>query len=134
MVANNQIVSKNQICYFNSTEEANVWLSVQKYVIIKKMTVSTTGAGHKVTNIIFEFTVSNLPLNYKYQVTEVNKTRLYVKSNIEKFRRKWQENNPAFSLVTSVAKYYAMRLIGGSVGFFKLINEKHFVLYSFKCN
>ena len=121
-------------CNFNSTEEANIWLAGQKNVIVKKMSVATTGAGHKVTNITLEYVVSEQDTNVKYQVTEVNKTRLYLKSNIEKFRRKWQEKNPQYTLITSVARHYAMRLIGGNAGFIKIIKEKHIVLYSFKCN
>ena len=121
-------------CNFKSTEEANIWLAGQNNVVIKKMSVATTGAGHKVTNITLEYVVSEQDTNVKYQVTEVNKTRLYLKSNIEKFRRKWQEKNPQYTLITSVARHYAMRLIGGNAGFIKIINEKHIVLYSFKCN
>ena len=121
-------------CNFNNTEEANIWLAGQTNIVIKKMSVETTGAGHKVTNITLEYVVSEQDTNVKYQVTEVTKTRLYLKSNIEKFRRKWQEKNPQYTLITSVARHYAMRLIGGNAGFIKIINEKHIVLYSFKCN
>lgn len=121
-------------CNFKSTEEANIWLAGQNNVVIKKMSVATTGAGHKVTNITFEYVVSEQPLNNKYQVTEVTKTRFYLKSNPEKFRRKWQEKNPQYTFITSVARHYAMRLVGGNAGFIKIINEKHIVLYSFKCN
>ena len=121
-------------CNFNNTEEANIWLAGQTNIVIKKMSVATTGAGHKVTNITFEYVVSEQPLNNKYQVTEVTKTRFYLKSNPEKFRRKWQEKNPQYTLITSIAKYYAMRLFGGNAGYIKIINEKHIILYSFKCN
>ena len=121
-------------CKFNNTEEANIWLAGQTNIVIKKMSVETTGAGHKVTNITLEYVVSEQDTNVKYQVTEVTKTRLYLKSNIEKFRRKWQEKNPQYTLITSIAKYYAMRLFGGNAGYIKIINEKHIILYSFKCN
>ena len=121
-------------CNFNNTEEANIWLAGQTNIVIKKMSVETTGAGHKVTNITLEYVVSEQDTNVKYQVTEVTKTRLYLKSNIEKFRRKWQEKNPQYTLITSIAKYYAMRLFGGNAGYIKIINEKHIILYSFKCN
>lgn len=140
METNTQITTKitngmtTYSCSFKSTVEANTWLAGQNNVVIKKMSVATTGAGHKITDITFDFVTSEQDTNKKYQVTEVTKTRFYLKSNPEKFRRKWQEKNPQYTFITSVARHYAMRLIGGNAGFIKIINEKHIVLYSFKCN
>lgn len=121
-------------CNFRSVEEANVWLAGQTNIIIKKFNVATEGAGHKINNVIFEYTVSEQTTNVKYQINVVEKTRLYFKSKPEKFRRKWQEKNPQLTFITSVAKYHAFSLYGGNAGFIRIINEKHIVLYSVKCN
>lgn len=140
METNTQITTKisngmtTYACSFKSTVEANTWLAGQTNIVIKKMSVATMGAGHKITDITIDYVTSEQDTNKKYQVTEIRKTRFYVKSNIDKFRRKWQEKNPQYTLVTSVAKHRAMSLIGGSVGFIRIINEKHIVLYSFNCN
>ena len=140
METNTQITTKisngmtTYACSFKSTVEANTWLAGQTNIVIKKMSVATTGAGHKITDITIDYVTSEQDTNKKYQVTEIRKTRFYVKSNIDKFRRKWQEKNPQYTLVTSIAKHRAMSLIGGSVGFIRIINEKHIVLYSFNCN
>ena len=140
METNTQITTKitngmtTYACSFKSTVEANTWLAGQTNIVIKKMSVATTGAGHKITDITFDYVTSEQDTNKKYQVTEVKKTRFYIKSKPDKFRRKWEEKNPQYTFVTSVAKHRAMSLVGGSVGFIRIINEKHIVLYSFKCN
>ena len=121
-------------CNFGSVAEANIWLAGQTNIILKKFNVATEGAGHKINNVIFEYTVSEQSTNVKYQVTEINKTRLYLKTNLNKFRRKWEAKNPQYTFVTSIYRNYAMRLFGGNAGYIKIINEKHIVLYSFKCN
>ena len=140
METNTQITTKitngmtTYACSFKSTVEANTWLAGQTNIVIKKMSVATTGAGHKITDITIDYVTSEQDTNKKYQVTEVKKTRFYIKSKPDKFRRKWEEKNPQYTFVTSVAKHRAMSLVGGSVGFIRIINEKHIVLYSFKCN
>ena len=140
METNTQITTKitngmtTYACSFKSTVEANTWLAGQNNIVIKKMSVATTGAGHKITDITFDYVTSEQDTNKKYQVTEVKKTRFYIKSKPDKIRRKWEEKNPQYTFVTSVAKHRAMSLVGGSVGFIRIINEKHIVLYSFKCN
>lgn len=119
---------------FKSTEEANIWLAGQNNVVIKKMSVSTSGAGHQVNNITLEYVVSEQQLNKKYQLTELNKTRLYFKSKPEKVIRKWQEKYPQYTYVTNVKRDWGFRLLGGSVGYFKIISEKYIILYAFNCN
>ncbi len=134
METNKVAPTNNQLASFKSIEQTNVWLASQSNIVIKRMLVSTSGAGHKITDITFEYFVSAQPTNRKYQITEVDKTRLYLKSNPDKFRRKWQEKYPQYTFVTSVAKYWRISLFGGNAGFIRLINEKHIILYAFRCN
>lgn len=121
-------------CNFKSTEEANFWLAGQNNIVVKKMSVSTSGAGHKVSKVTLEYVVSEQPLNNKYQLTELDKTRLYVRSKPEKVICKWQEKYPQYTYITNVKKDWGFRLIGGNVGYFKIISEKYIILYSFNCN
>lgn len=121
-------------CNFKSTEEANIWLAGQNNAVIKKLSVATAGAGHQVTNITLEYVVSEQPLNKKYQLTELNKTRLYFRSKPEKVMRKWQEKYPQYTYITNVKKEWKFRLIGGNAGYIRILNEKYVILYAFNCN
>lgn len=59
-------------CNFGSVAEANIWLAGQTNIILKKFNVATEGAGHKINNVIFEYTVSEQSTNVKYQVTRIS--------------------------------------------------------------
>ena len=134
MEANNQITTNVNTCTFKSIEEANIWLAGQNNVVVKRMSVSTSGAGHRVSNVTLEYVAYEQPLNKKYQLTELNKTRLYLRSKPEKVINKWQEKYPQYTYVSYVKKDWKFGLIGGSVGYFRIINEKYIILYSFNCN
>lgn len=122
---------KDYACNFANVEQANLWLINQNNIIVKNIAVNTKGIGLKILNVRIDFTVSASPLNYKFQISEIKKTRVFFGSNVNKFAHKWQENNPQFKLVTNIKSKLGFSLIGGSVGFFRLIKEKHFVLYTF---
>lgn len=130
----NQINANLQLCNFKSVEEANVWLASQNNIIVKRMSVDTSGSSHKVYNIALQFIAYDRPVGKKFQITEYKKTRLFVKSKEEKVRREWQERNPQFNYVLSSHKIWAFRLIGGHVGYFKLLKEIYIILYSFDNN
>jgi hypothetical protein len=125
---------KKYFCSFNNLDDANVWLANQKNIEIKSMMVETTGAGLNVSNIRFDYIVHQKEMNMGYRVCEDRKTRFFVASNPKKFRAKWEEKNPQFKYVTSIKRKWGFSLIGGSVGFFRLIKENYIVLYAFKNN
>lgn len=120
-------------CNFRNLDEANRWLAGQSNIVIKRMSVATSGAGHQITGLTLEYMASEQPLKRKYQLTTFNKTRLYAKSKPEKVIRRWQEKNPQFACVNYVKKDWAFRLWGGRVGYFRIINEKYILLYAFNC-
>ena len=121
-------------CSFNTVAEANAWLACQNDIEIKNIQTQTTGAGHKVVKVKLEYAVTDTPVNVVYQIEENKKVRFFVKSNHKKFNHKWQEKNPNYSFVTSIKKEWGFRLIGGSVGYFRLVIEKYIVLYAFNNN
>jgi len=131
---NNQITTNTQICNFKSLEEANMWLANQNNIIVKKMSADTKGAGHKILNITLQYVISDKPMDKKFQITELKKTRVFIKSKEEKVRRQWQEKYPQYTYITSCHKIWAFRLVGGSIGYFKILNEKYIILYSFDSN
>lgn len=120
-------------CNFRSLDEANRWLAGQSNIVIKRMSAATSGAGHQIIGLTLEYVASEQPLRRKYQLTAFNKTRLYAKSKPEKVIRQWQEKNPHLTCVNYVKKDWAFRLLGGNVGYFRIINEKYILLYAFNC-
>ena len=131
---NNQITTNTQICNFKSLEEANMWLANQNNIIVKKMSADTKGAGHRILNITLQYVISDKPMDKKFQITELKKTRVFFKSKEEKVRRQWQEKYPQYTYITSCHKIWWFRLVGGSVGYFRILNEKYIILYSFDSN
>ena len=120
-------------CTFNSIEETNAWLACQKNIKLKNIQIETTGVGLKVRKVKFEYTVSEKPLNIKYQLEQNNKVRFFFGTKQEKFNSKWQKNNPQKIFFTSIKRKWGFSLIGGSVGYFRFIKEKYVVLYGVKC-
>lgn len=119
-------------CRFASVEQANTWLACQKDIEIKNLQIQTKGAGNKVCVITIDYVVTSCPTNAIYQFEENKKTRFFFKSNHKKFNQKWQKQHPDFNFVSSVKRDWGFRLIGGSVGYFRLIIEKYVVLYTYK--
>lgn len=132
-LATNQVTgNKYYTCVFGSTDEANSWLSVQKNLEIKNISVDTSYAGLDVKRIKLEYIVSSQSNNNKYQICEERRIRFFFGSNQKKFRSKWEAKHPQFNYVTAIKKKWGFSLIGGSVGFFRFIKEKYIVLYSIK--
>lgn len=119
-------------CVFNSVEKANFWLSQQKDIELKNIQVDTTSTKLKVKGVKFEYTVTDQATGFIYQLSEVKKIRFFCGSKQKKFNRKWQMKNPQYSFIKSIKRNWGFRIIGGSVGYFRFIREKYFVLYSFK--
>lgn len=117
-------------CVFNSIEEANAWLATQNNIQIKNLQVDVSRVKLKVLCVKFDYTVLPQPLNSAYQIAEEKKTRIFFSSKHKKFDQKWQKKNPHLTFLTSLKRSWGFRIIGGSVGYFKFIKEKYFVLYS----
>lgn len=130
MATNVVVGGKTYFCNFNNLSEANTWLINQNNIIIKDFSVNTSRVGLDVTAVKITYTVSDKPLNKRYQITEVMKHRFFAGSNYNKFRRKWQEANPDLHYVQSYKFKWGFSLFGGSVGYFRYIKEKYVILYS----
>ena len=117
-------------CQFKSVEETNLWLAKQKDILIKKMSMNASGAGNQIHSITFEYVVAEDDKQKTDQVTELKKVRLYFQSKMEKVRAQWQQKNPQYTYVTSVKKHWWYSLVGGSVGYFRILNEKYLILYT----
>lgn len=118
-------------CRFSSVPQANAWLACQKDIEIKTFQIQTSGVGNKVCEVKIDYVVTNCPTNVVYQFEENKKTRLFFKSKHKKFNTKWQKKHPGLNFVSSVKRDWGFRIIGGSVGYFRLIIEKYIVLYTY---
>lgn len=122
---------KTYTCFFNTVAEANAWLANQNNLIVKEFSVETSRVALKIQKVKLVYAVSAQPSNRRYQLDEVKKNRFFVGSNPDKFRIKWQEKHPQFAFVKSMKYKWHFFLIGGGVGFFRYINEKYIVLYTY---
>lgn len=132
-VINNQNnTAKTMSCSFETIEQANAWLAQQTNVIINSFVIdASTFFKIKIKRVFFEYTLCEQPTNKRYQIEEVKKLRFFFGSNFDKFCRKWQENNPERTFAHAVKKKWGFSLIGGSVGFFRIVREKYFILFSY---
>lgn len=118
-------------CQFASLKDANAWLAAQNDIFIKTMAVTTSGAGVDVSSVKLEYKVADQETNRKYQITEIHKKRVYARSSLEQVRAEWQATYPNCTYVLGLRREWKFGLMGGHVGYFRFINEKYFILYSF---
>ena len=123
---------KNYSCAFAGIDHANAWLMQQKNIIVKKLDVETSRVGLDVKKVVVEYCPAEKTTDYKYQITEFMKHRLFVSTKPEKVCAKWKEKNPQYRLVSWIKRRWAFHLIGGSVGFFRYVKEKYILLYAIK--
>ena len=118
-------------CHFANVDAANAWLDAQRNVVIKRLSISASGAGNDIHDLMLEYTVSPQIMRQAYRLTELKKTRLYTKSNPEKVKAQWQNDHPQFRLITSVKHHWRFGLWGGHVGYFRMYKEKYVILYAY---
>lgn len=117
---------------FDSVEKANEWLETQNNIVVKNMSIDArTFFGVTVKKVTIEYIVCAQPTQKHYGIKLESKVRFFVASNLEKYAKKWKESNPELNLVMHLRKKWGFFLVGGSVGFFRFINEKHFMLFSY---
>ncbi len=120
-------------CRFESLEQANTWLSVQKNIIVTDITVESSGAfGTNVHSIVLEYKTSVERVDEKFAICVDKHFRVYLKSKLEKVRAAWSKKNPDKKWIRSHKKGSHFSLLGGSVGYLKFIFEGYFILYSYK--
>ena len=124
--------TKTYSCSFNSVAEANAWLSAQRNITVRNISVSANcWFGIHVKGISIEYSTSDKPLDSRYALCEIDKFRAYFRIKPEKVCRKWQEKNPMCRIVDFDKKQCGWSLIGGNVGFLRFIKEKYLLAYSY---
>ena len=100
-------------------------------MVVKRLSLSASGADNEIKDLMLEYTVSPQILPYGYRLTELKKTRLYAKSNPDKVKQQWQSANPQLRLIFSVKHHWRFGLWGGHVGYFRMYKEKYVILYTY---
>ncbi len=115
-------------CTFQDLAQANDWLAQQRNVTVTNLQVETSRVGLDIKQIRLEYKIRTDAVQKQYRIIEVRKHRFFIESKLEKFRTKWQEENPHLQYVSALKRKWGFFLLGGSIGFFRYIKETYIIL------
>ena len=123
------------VANFQSIDEADNWLETQKNIVIKDISVNGQVAGFFSKNMIdvncikIEYLLCNGAININYGLHIFSKKRMFIQSNMEKRKAKWQELNPEYKWLKGLRFARRYSLLSNRVGFWRVIKEVYVVLY-----
>lgn len=127
-----------QTLRFRTANEANQWLVKQDHLAQVEMKVRHHSGGGfgmytvEIDDIVLDCWISPEITAYNYGISCEQKKQLYVQPNEQAYRAQWAASYPAMEVLSVQKCQSSGSLIGGNVGYVRLINAYFFVLYRFR--